>query len=110
MVRRFEWVGTVRKARAGSGHVVGEVPGKVALVIADVHAGECLGYFPRERRPRIGARIGARGAFVVMDVPPEQVAPEDRDWALLPGCQPVQHQLDVEDWTEVGEDYDWLFD
>lgn len=108
MVRRFEWVGTVRKARAGSGHVVGEVPGKVALVIADVHAGECLGYFPRERRPRLGARIGARGAFVVIDVPPEDVAPEPRE--LARGGTPVQHQLDVEDWTEVGEDDDWLFD
>lgn len=70
MSERFRWVGTVRKVRAGDGHVVGEVRDKVALVIQDPDAGECVGYFDRGRRPRVGARIGACGHFVVVDVPP----------------------------------------
>lgn len=108
MSTRFEWVGTVRKVRAGDGHVVGETPGKIALVIADRHTGECLGYFSRERRPRVGARIGARGHFVVVDVPLEAIPPEDR-W-LARGGTPVQYQLDVAEWTVVSEDYDLYFD
>lgn len=104
----FRWVGYVRKVRAGDNHVVAEVPGKVPLVIEDVHAGECLGYFPRERRPRVGARVGARGEFVVVEVPREAIAPEDLE--RIGGGTPVQHQLDVAEWTQVSRDFDPLFD
>jgi hypothetical protein len=77
-------------------------------VIEDAHAGECLGYFPRERRPRVGARVGARGEFVVVEVPREAIAPEDLE--RIGGGTPVQHQLDVAEWTQVSRDFDPLFD
>lgn len=106
MSSRFEWVGVVSKVRPDGRHVVGEVPGKVALLIADEELGECLGYFPRARRPRLGVRVGVRGDYVVMDVPLERIPPEER--AALWGGTPVQDQLDVEDWEEVDEDFDPL--
>lgn len=110
---RFQWVGRVRKVRPGDHHVVGEVPGTVALVIdcEDESGEEMLGYFPEARRPKIGTRLGARGHFVVIDVPHESIPPEDRELlGPLEGCQVVQHQLEVTDWQVVSEDYDWLFD
>lgn len=108
MNERFEYVGTVRRVRPGDGHVVAEVPGKIALLLVDPYAGEHLGYFARERRPKVGVRIGARGEHVVVDVPPEALAPEDRELARL--GQPIQFQLDVTEWTVVSDDYDPLFD
>lgn len=108
MAERFEWVGVVSKVRPGSRHVVGEVPGKVALVIADEELGECLGYFPRARRPRIGVRIGVRGPYVAMEVPLERIPPDEREGLF--GGTPMQHQLDVEDWEEVDDDFDPLLD
>lgn len=105
MARRFDRVGTIRKVRAGDPYVVGEVPGKIPLVIADEEVGDwILGYFPRERRPQVGARIGARGQYVVMDVPLERIPPEEREW--IGNGNPVQFQLDVEEWAKVSEDYD----
>lgn len=108
MNERFNDVGTVRKVRPGDGHVVAEVPGKIALVMVDPYAGERLGYFSRERRPKVGARIGARGDDVVVDVPPEAIAPEDRELARL--GKPIQFQVDVTEWTVVSDDDDPLFD
>ena len=108
MTARFDCVGTIKKVRAGDGFVVGEVPGKIPLVIADPDAGDCLGYFSTARRPQVGTRIGARGTFVVMDVPLEAIPAEDRELAKL--GKPVQHQLDVEQWSKVSDDYDPLFD
>lgn len=111
MSERFQWVGVVKKARPGDGHVVGEVPGKVALVLHDPEVGsECLAYFPRDRRPKVGVRVGARGEYVQVDVPPEAIPPEDREWMVGPGCTAVQHQLDVAEWSVVSEDYDPFFD
>lgn len=111
---RFQWVGRIRKVRPGDHHVVGEVPGKVALVIdcEDESGEEMLGYFAETRRPTIGARVGARGHYVVMDVPDEQIPPEDRELlgSLGAGCQVQQHQLDVSDWQVVSDDFDRLFD
>jgi hypothetical protein len=108
MYERFSFVGYVKKVRAGDNHVVAEVPGKVALVIEDEFAGECLGYFSRERRPLVGARIGVRGEYVVVDVPLESIPPEDLE--RIGRGKPVQHQLDVADWTKVSRDYDPMFD
>jgi hypothetical protein len=108
MYERFQCVGVVKKVRAGDCHVVGEVPGKVALVIEDPDAGGCLGYFPRDRRPKVGARVGARGAFVEIEVPLERLSPEERE--ALCGGTPVQFQLDVTEWSVVDDDYDPLFD
>ncbi len=106
---RFQKVGRIQKVRAGDRHVVGESPGKIPLVIACDEAGDMLGYFPEGRRPRVGTRVGARGDYVVMDVPLERI-PEDERGPLTPGCKPVQYQLDVTEWEVVSDDYDWLFD
>lgn len=106
---RYTFVGTIRKVRPGDPHVVGEIPGKIALVIDGEVDGELLGYFPSERRPRVGTRVGVHGQYVVMDVPLERI-PLDERGPLFPGCKPVQHQLDVTDWNVVSDDYDFLFD
>lgn len=110
----FQWVGRIRKVRPDDHHVVDELPGKVALVMdcEDESGGQMVGYFPETRRPRIGARVGARGHYLVIDVPHETIPPEERELLgpLGPGCQVVQHQLDVSDWQLVSDDYDWLFD
>ena len=96
--------------RTGDGHVVADnVPGKVPLVISDPDVGDRLAYFPKERRPTIGVRLGARGHWVVMDLPLAEIPPEDLK--LLVGVgKPVQFQLDVDGWTKVSEEYDWLLD
>lgn len=105
---RYRAVGTIRKVRLGDHHVVGEIPGKVALVIVG-EADDMLGYFPEARRPRVGTRVGAHGQHVEMDVPLAKVPLEDRKH-LGPGCRAVQHQLDVTDWEVVSDDHDWLLD
>lgn len=58
----FLWVGRVRKVRPGDHHVVGEMPGKVALVIdcEDESGEQVLGYFAETRRPK--ARASAHAA------------------------------------------------
>lgn len=114
MTQSFQCVGYVKTVRPTGGLVIGEVPGKVALVISDVDAGDTLGYFPRDRRPQVGARVGVLGTWVSMEVPLSALSAEALEdlscGGRVPMGTPVQFQVDVDAWRVVSEDYDWLFD
>jgi hypothetical protein len=114
MSERFDYVGYVKKVREGDRHIVANVPGKVALVISDMHAGDMLGYFPQDRRPKTGVRIGATGTWVQVEVPLSALDSEElADLCAggdTPTGTPLQSQLDVNGWSRVSEAYDPLFD
>ena len=111
---RFQYVGYVKKVTTRGRHVVADLPGKIALVISDMHAGDMLGYFPTDRRPRVGARVGVQGTWVEVEVPLALLDSEELEDLCCGGDTPVgtplQSQIDVGTWSAVSEDYDPLFD
>ncbi|MBL4846951.1 MAG: hypothetical protein JKY65_15635 [Planctomycetes bacterium] len=105
----YQHVGVVRSVRSTDRFMVGEVPGKIAMVISDLEAGDMLAYFALGRCPQTGTRVGAIGGWVQMTEPAtrENSPP---GYPMSPGGQRCETQLDVLAWQRVAEAYDWLLD
>jgi hypothetical protein len=105
----YQYVGHVRHVRPSDPFMIGEVPGKIAMVVNDLDAGETLVYFARDRRPQVGTRVGAFGEWVQM-TEPATVENSPPGYPLTPTSLRCEHQLDVMAWKRVSEGYDWLMD
>jgi len=107
MTRQFLYVGHVRRLRPRDKFLVGEVPGKIPLVVCDLEIGPVLAYFDAARRPKAGTKLGVRGSWVHMSEPAtlENTPP---GFPISAGTRFLEDQVDVESWTRVSESYDWF--
>lgn len=106
---QFVYAGRVRRLRPRDTFMVGEVPGKIPLVVCDPDIGPVLAYFDAKRRPKVGIKLGVRGTWVQMSEPAtfENTPP---GFPISAGMRCVQDQVDVEGWTRVSESYDWFME
>lgn len=104
MDAEFAYVGYVEQPAKHPYLVVEARPGMIPLALVNDEAGNMLGYFPEDRRPKVGTRVGVQGSWVKAEVPLAPLSPGER----RPPGKPVQFQLEVESWTPVSADYDPL--
>lgn len=105
----FNYGGRVRNLRPEDSFKLGEIGGKVPLVICDPDVGPVLAYFDPARRPRVGMRVGAVGHWIRMS----GSATTENSPPGFPVCSSlnwVQIQLDVLAWQRLSANYDWVLE
>ncbi|MEZ6187511.1 MAG: hypothetical protein R3F62_21195 [Planctomycetota bacterium] len=111
----YDYGGVVHKIRPAMKLFPGELEGRVALAIVTEYGDTIVAYFPRDRRPKVGTRVGLKGTWLSVDLELEDVLLRAEGCACCEalatlGEQHVDFQLDVESWQVVGPSFDFLLD
>lgn len=112
----YDFGGRVRKIREFMKLFPGEVEGRIPLAIETEYGDTIVAHFDPANRPKVDARVGLKGTWLVFDLDLEQVlaraegCPCCEELARLELGQPVDHQLEVDSWRVVSLDFDFLFD